>query len=510
MNAVTKFEWTPCQQGAIDDITQWSFDREATAWALVGSAGTGKSTVVRECLQHVKQKYGICVSAPTHKAKDVIHQFTGEDCFTIQKLLGLRPNLEMEDFDIHKPQFEKGARPKIRNYALIVIDEASMLSLDLFNYLMEQARTYKTKLLFVGDALQLPPVGEDVSPALNKRNVSGVSLLKTPVRQSFSNPLSLLLLALRCDIEINEYNFNLVVDNIRNFEAFEDVEDLDIRLEQNHGKLFQFIRKAVPEYLINGEGYMFTKNLSHVVDKAIEAFATQEFAENIFHAKYLAYNGNEVEKRSTAIRNALAGTKEPILVNDLLTGYNNIVIYPEMTPVLINSEDYKVVEKVESSIQMDSGEELSGWVVKLKALRNGREVERFIVNPDMYDLFIRAHRPIHTEALKRWKWRPYYQWKNELMLLNDLNKKFRDKKLPSKDLGYIYGSTVHKSQGSTYNKVFVDGLNIGSAYAQGKNQIRARKRREPTQQELQHLSLYCRRLMYVALSRARQSAIIHL
>ena len=79
------FVWTPCQGNAIQDITDWSYDRAKLFWALVGPAGTGKSTVIKECLVHIKQKYGICVSAPTHKAKDVIHQFTGEDCFTVQK-----------------------------------------------------------------------------------------------------------------------------------------------------------------------------------------------------------------------------------------------------------------------------------------------------------------------------------------------------------------------------------------------------------------------------------------
>ena len=130
------------QVGALEAMKTWLADKEDLFFTLSGYAGTGKSTIVLELIKYFKGENRwkrVAVSAPTHKAKKVIARTTKEDSFTIQKLLGLRPNTELENFDINNPQFDERAEKEIRNFKLLIIDEASMLNESLFDLIVKEA-----------------------------------------------------------------------------------------------------------------------------------------------------------------------------------------------------------------------------------------------------------------------------------------------------------------------------------------------------------------------------------
>ncbi len=135
-------------QGLVD----WSHTvgEENLFASLIGSAGTGKTTITKEFIKQCKFKYGIIVSAPTHKAKKVIERATNLISYTIQKLLGLRPNTDLDNFDINFPQFDSTAETEIQYQKLLIIDEASMLNADLFDLIVKEATRYKVKVLFIG------------------------------------------------------------------------------------------------------------------------------------------------------------------------------------------------------------------------------------------------------------------------------------------------------------------------------------------------------------------------
>ena len=145
-------------------------------FTLRGWAGSGKSTIIKEFLQQCSNHHigGIAVTAPTHKAKTVIRATTGKYAMTIQKLLGLRPDTDVSNFDPNKPTFNPIGEPDISKQRLIIIDEASMLNSSLYQYLIDQAEIYSVRLLFVGDALQLPPVGEFMSRAFTSRCIQRI------------------------------------------------------------------------------------------------------------------------------------------------------------------------------------------------------------------------------------------------------------------------------------------------------------------------------------------------
>ena len=69
---------------------------------------------------------------------------------TIQKLLGLRPNLDLKDFDINNPQFDPLGNVYIKNYKLIIVDEASMINRSLYNFIKAESKKYNVKILYVG------------------------------------------------------------------------------------------------------------------------------------------------------------------------------------------------------------------------------------------------------------------------------------------------------------------------------------------------------------------------
>ena len=117
---------------------------------LTGPAGSGKSTIVKEIIRRSTIR-SVAVSAPTHQAKTVINKMTGYPGETIQALLGLRPNVELENFDPSNPTYEALAEEYISRADIHIIDECSMINKELFKLLIKRANQYKKRIIFVGE-----------------------------------------------------------------------------------------------------------------------------------------------------------------------------------------------------------------------------------------------------------------------------------------------------------------------------------------------------------------------
>jgi ATP-dependent exoDNAse (exonuclease V) alpha subunit len=116
---------------------------------LKGYAGTGKTYLLKTFLKHVVNKT-YTITAPTHKALSVMEQHLGIKGMTLQALHGLKPNVELADFDINNLKFMSIGRPKMDAYSLIIIDESSMINNDLFILTRERAIEKNIKILYVG------------------------------------------------------------------------------------------------------------------------------------------------------------------------------------------------------------------------------------------------------------------------------------------------------------------------------------------------------------------------
>ena len=99
---------------------------------------------------------------------------------TLHSLLGLSPDVDLENFDSKNVRFSRGdSGPKINSNSILIIDESSMINDNLFTFINNTLS--RNKILYVGDSAQLKPVkSETLSKALT--STEGTSTLTTVMR----------------------------------------------------------------------------------------------------------------------------------------------------------------------------------------------------------------------------------------------------------------------------------------------------------------------------------------
>ena len=124
--------------------------------ALVGSAGTGKTSVVGGIVNcEALQKEGILLLAPTGKARVRLQGATGGDAMTVAEFLYQQ---DRYDGSRQRPLFE--SKKTFNKAKTVIVDEASMLTLDDFlAILLALDLTHVQRVILVGDPSQLPPIG---------------------------------------------------------------------------------------------------------------------------------------------------------------------------------------------------------------------------------------------------------------------------------------------------------------------------------------------------------------
>lgn len=121
---------------------------------LTGGPGTGKTTVISQIVRGMQEAYPqmpVRLLAPTGKAAKRISEQTGDldvEVSTIHKFIGYG-----------KKFVKKEDRDKVKKSGLVIIDESSMMDVEIFFQLLTQLDMEKTKVLLVGDENQLPSIG---------------------------------------------------------------------------------------------------------------------------------------------------------------------------------------------------------------------------------------------------------------------------------------------------------------------------------------------------------------
>ncbi len=124
---------------------------------LVGPAGTGKtSTLGILCNQDGVSQDGLLLLAPTGKARVRMQELAGgagTRAFTIAQFLNKNGR-----YDVKSGRYHVSNRPKATGFGTVIVDEASMLTEDMFGALLDALQGVK-RLILVGDPAQLPPIG---------------------------------------------------------------------------------------------------------------------------------------------------------------------------------------------------------------------------------------------------------------------------------------------------------------------------------------------------------------
>jgi exodeoxyribonuclease-5 len=164
---------TADQQAAADAFANWlATPVDGTAFELSGYAGTGKTFLSMRFLAQVEAT-GLCwtVVAPTHKAVGVLRSHLTLASLsptwfpsTIHRLLRLKLKRQR---DIERCEETEQTAMALEHLGLVLIDEASMVDSTLLEISLRCAHPFRTRLVFVGDPAQLPPVGEPESPVFS-------------------------------------------------------------------------------------------------------------------------------------------------------------------------------------------------------------------------------------------------------------------------------------------------------------------------------------------------------
>jgi tRNA A37 threonylcarbamoyladenosine biosynthesis protein TsaE len=173
---------TPEQAQALDVFTQFMTDRDdQVVMILRGSAGTGKTTLagaIVKAMAALKQK--LILLAPTGRAAKVFSLNAGHAAYTIHRRIYRQKSAgDLSAFNLNV---------NLNRDTLFIVDEASMIanlgigetafgSGCLLDDLMQFVYNGQNcRLLLIGDRAQLPPVGEEESPALSAHVLRGYGM----------------------------------------------------------------------------------------------------------------------------------------------------------------------------------------------------------------------------------------------------------------------------------------------------------------------------------------------
>ncbi len=146
VEADTGIKFAPFQADAI------RFSTSEGVVIVTGGPGTGKTTVIRAIIQmFARLDIKVCLAAPTGRAAKRMTAATDMPAKTIHRLL------ECEYGADDKLAFQRNEDNPL-DYGAVIVDEASMVDIFLFSALLRAMRP-GTRLLLIGDADQLPPVG---------------------------------------------------------------------------------------------------------------------------------------------------------------------------------------------------------------------------------------------------------------------------------------------------------------------------------------------------------------
>jgi len=420
----------------VDYITNTNDD---SIYVLKGWAGTGKTYTISllvkyvlEVIQPTRLWYKVGVTGPTNKSVRVIRKATGISSSrvqfqTVHKILGLAEKITQDGQQIFVNDGEY--KPQIRSLKLLIVDEVSMLNDDLFHELLKYRD--KTKIIFMGDPAQIPPVGKpDCIPFRDELhlnyNIKTLNL-KQIMRQKEGNPI----IEASAKIRANLLNNNTGIPSKSNLDmVVEGIEFINLNSSESRS------------------------NFRNILEKY---YNSESFKNNSEYCKIIAWRNKTVSSMNDLVRKVIYGeesTASKILIGEKLIANSPIL---DGDSIIFNTNDEFSVESFEICetdlrFKISDHPDDDPYPITLKYYD-----ARVSYLDEDDEISYRTIQILHEDS--------EYDFKKlaNTLKLRAINKKGKDKSWlvyynflrRYADVNFSYAITAHKSQGSTYDTVFL-------------------------------------------------------
>lgn len=392
-------------------------------FVIGGKAGTGKTTIAEAIISEHINKKNILVCALSHKAKLVITEKIlksfGSGCIVSKSVagaLGMNMNNETGKFVINQME---ALQPPIKRANIILVDEASMINEESHHLIMTEKKK-KAKVIYLGDIRQLPPIREQDHQKADKPSPvffgKNYAILHERIRQGEESPI----------LPFADY----FGDNSRLTFPRENPVPSDKR-----------------KNIVNEKGALvFADNIDDVIETVLPLYKKAVDAGNMNIIKTVTYRNNSRKYVNSLVRAHLFGIRESatqFLKGDLLMFNDNFTIESQLEPIS-NSFEIQVTSAIPQT------REYKVWEISF--IYESRPVSVFALD----ETEVNRHAADVSAKFRYAKQLPFGEERKEaLSRAWELKNRYAP-------LEYAYAITSHKSQGSTYNTVVVDELDIMS------------------------------------------------
>lgn len=419
------------QEKAIILLADFLLSRERdTVFLLKGYAGTGKTSLLAALVRTLGMlQQRVMLLAPTGRAAKVLSSYAGVPAYTIHRKIYRQKSIT--DMDVFQNDVN------LRQDTLFIVDEASMIANDahdttvfgtgrLLDDLMHYVYSCEgCRLVLVGDTAQLPPVGEEESPALSRTMLEGYGMEVTE--------LQLTQVVRQLEESGILWNATMLRSLIQNDEMFE--------FPKLRGKTFPDVKALPGEELIEALEQSYRK---YGTDGTIVVTRSNKRA-NIYN------NG---------IRARILDHEEELSSGDLIMVAKNSYFWTEReqsangvasdTMAFIANGDIAVVRRLRNERSF-YGFRFADAILEFPDYDN-REMEVTVLLDTL-----QSEAPALTrqqqEALFQGVWEDYPELTNR----RDRMKRLRqDPYYNALQIKYAYAVTCHKAQGGQWEHVYID------------------------------------------------------
>ena len=436
------------QKEVLKQIDDFINNKDEFAMTISGWAGTGKTTLMEIVNRRYWMGHTVHFAATTHKAAGVLKEKVGKKVFTVNSLFGImiETDMEGETYDVSK-KARKLADDKVKPNSIIIIDEASMLSIQNYIDVVLKAKERKCKIIFIGDSAQLSPVNED-DISVVFRNTDHRIVELTKVMRTDDNAILNESTAVRTGdgftyvTNVNEEGDGVRYINCHNIKAILDVIDAHIdglKEDPNHFRVLTYTNANVEKL-----NRMIRKKLGY------DGLNPQP-GEPLMAYSNWGYEGMGVSGAVYKIVNSEAYNCKGV-VSEYDEDISEMITYKNDSGL----DDYQL-HIIELDVEDSLGKQINVPLIDVKNNEHNREI-----------VVALAFEKVH-------QWNKYREAENkmdklkclekinaidEFLFVNDNVYDRYGTLIQAKVIDYGYAHTIHKSQGSTFTHVLINDDDI--------------------------------------------------